>query len=82
MKKESLNTIESRLREQASQMSTTTVLGRLHVIRPFSREANLDQPNYNGTGQAFVGILNEGNTLEQFKKDWVKSRLEIERKHY
>lgn len=68
---------------QASQMKIINTFGRRHVIRPLTRESSAyPEPNYKGTGKAFVGILRGDQSLDDFKKEWVEKKLKINDKFY
>lgn len=56
-------------------MSVISVFGRKHVIMPplsNKSEGDFKDPNYLSTKNALVGILKIGETLDQFKKRWLK----------
>ena len=45
-----------------------SVSGRQHVVtNTESRGKGFDNPNYMGTGMALCGILNEGETLDDWR---------------
>ena len=67
---------------EANTMSLIRVYGHNHVIRPFKRGISINdfsEPNYLGTGEAFVGILKKYQTFEDFKSDWVKMKKKFDK---
>ena len=49
--------------------TTILVCGRLHVLREVSpRNTGIPEANYMGTGKALCGVVDKGDTLE----DWIK----------
>ena len=65
--------------EQIESMKIIIVHGYQHIIMPYRRtmvNENIvyPNPNYRGTGMALVGVLKKGQTLNQFKKQWLKNK--------
>lgn len=50
---------------------TIESFGRLHVLVQSRRIAEIDDPNYKGTGMALCGLVPEGKTLNdwEFEKE-------------
>lgn len=70
---------ESNFEQEANQMNLITVYRKQHVIRVVNREHRyIPEPDYLRSGHALVGILNEGETLEQFRKRWIEKKIELE----
>lgn len=64
--------------QNATETFKTLKIGdnRYHVIRPFERNSTqVDEPNYRGTGNAFVGVLKKDETLEMFKERYIDMKL-------
>jgi len=69
----------AQIEKEAAAMHLMTVNGRHHVLRPFSRgDEKIPEPNYLGTNLALCGILQHGQTFEQFKEDWVAMKLSFD----
>lgn len=61
----------------AELFQTKVVHKRTHVLsvpKNFRYKAYPD-PDYMGTGTALVGILNHGQSIEDFKKEWIERQL-------
>lgn len=55
---------------------TLVVAGKTHVVIDLNRNDDYyPNPNYMGTGMALCGILNDGETLEEFKIRKEKTHL-------
>lgn len=68
-----------KLDKQASTITTITVNGRRHAVMPFSRiNSAYDDPNYRGTGKAFLGILEKNGSITEFRERWKRSKFKIE----
>lgn len=64
------------LNEAISTMNPIEVNGRIHVIRPFTRETSYyPDPNYLGTGQALVGVVKEGETFLDFRNNYYHQKF-------
>lgn len=67
---------EFELIAKADEMKTIPVNGRVHVVRSTEyRYGRYPEPNYQSTGMALVAVLKKGQTLDDFKKQWVEMKL-------
>ena len=67
--------MKEKYENQASKMYIQNVHSKQHVIMPFYRANNgYPDPNYNNTNCALVGVLKKGETLEKFRKNWIKRK--------
>ena len=56
---------------------TKIVHGRTHILSESHnfRGKVYPDPDYMGTGLALVGVLKPGQSLEEFKKEWIERQL-------
>lgn len=65
--------------QQAKEMTVFNVATRQHVIMPFRRINSLyADPDYMKTGRAFVGVIKIGQTFDQFKKEWILKKNNLQ----
>lgn len=62
--------------QQANEMKVMSVHGRAHVIRPVERYKGSPQANYRGSRMGLVAVLYKGESLESFKKMWIKRKMQ------
>jgi len=68
-------------RQQAASMCLVTSVNRKHVVMPFVRDdPHWPEPNYLNTGMALVGVLQAGQTLTEFRNDWITMKETFERR--
>lgn len=68
--------------EIANDMETISVCKRQHVIATAERRSTFyPEPNYLGTGKAFLGVLKNYETLEEFRDKWIKQKFELHKIH-
>jgi hypothetical protein len=62
-------------KEEAETMKVMSINGKYHVIKHSFRNAY--ECDYKGTGMVLAGILKPGQSLEDFKNEWMKEKMGI-----
>lgn len=71
----------SEIRKEANQMRLFMFSGRRMVLRPFKRNSRYYRdPNYMRQNLALCGVLKKSETLDDFKKRWIKKVINRSKK--